>query len=439
MKRLFTKVLTTGMIATSAVVANGQVVDSENTYQDKMGAQKEVPFNEAEILKHNAAKKLGKLEVEEWYIYQNALAENGEGRTYFTGNSIWPDSSAVQIFMDDNDQPEISHVGTHALGQVFDPKSETFQLIAETPQLSKHNAYTVDSIGFFYKYRNANPGTVDTLIIDVYNNTSVIPLTYTNSQTQQQWTSASFRYNRTTNSGYSPVNTIKMPISESTEGFYSTDLGSFSGLMTFATGLPETTRGGYTGFTVSYKPSMSNQFGDTIVNDSLIQGDTKLNSFMPLVMRQGTVQNPAFLVDTTMNHGVFAYSFVKYRTTDPDYFYPGNLTTTPARNHVYALFKLKSDNVSVGELSKDGYGLGNAYPNPASVNAEVNIPFTLGNSETVTIEMFDLVGKTISTVTNTYTAGEHTETLSTNNLKPGFYLYTITAGDFKTSKKFSVK
>ena len=165
MKSLFTKMFVTGIIAAGAVVANGQEVQSTDNYEQKMGDQKEVPFGAEELLRSNASKKLGKLEVEEWYNYQGALSENGEGVTYFTGNSIWPDSTAVQIFSDDNGNPYPNHVGTHALGQVFDPTSEHFNLIPETPSLSRFNNHTVDSVGFFYKYMNANPGVVDTLVI----------------------------------------------------------------------------------------------------------------------------------------------------------------------------------------------------------------------------------------------------------------------------------
>lgn len=440
MKSLFTQILAAGLIATSAITAQAQQPAATQDYSQKMGAQYEVPFGAFDQFQQTATKKLGKLEVSEWYSYVNALTENGERYTYFSGNSIWPDSSAVQIFRDDNDNPYTSHVGTHAVGQVFDPKSEHYALIPETPQLSRFNDYTVDSIAFFYKYNNPNPGVVDTVVIDFYNGSNVVALTYTNSVTQQQWRSASFRYRQSTNKGYSPTNTIKIPISESTPDFYNNAISSFSSnLMTAATGFSKTNGGSLVGFTVSFVPGMTTQFGDTISLDSVVQGDTKLSSFMPLVIRQGTVTSPAFLEDTTMSHGVFAYSFVKYSTRATEYFYPGNLVTDAARTHIYSLFKLASDNVGVEDINASGYGLGNAYPNPVGSNQDVNIPFTIASNESVTIEMFDLVGKSVGSYTNEFVAGEHTATMSTNNLNQGVYLYTITAGDFTATKKFTVK
>jgi len=209
--------------------------------------------------------------------------------------------------------------------------------------------------------------------------------------------------------------------------------------MEVATGLPTTGASSLTAFTISFIPGMAYEFGDTLVNDSLVTGDTKLNTFMPLIVRQGTVNNPAFLADTTMNHGVFAFTNQRYSSPAAQWYFPYNTPNNLARQHVYSLFKLASPNVSVEDLTANGYGLGNAYPNPASSNAEVNIPFKLGQGGTVSIELFDLVGKSISSSTSKLTAGEHVETMSTGNLKPGIYLYTISAGNYTASKKFTIK
>ncbi len=432
MKSLFTKLFATGFIATSAVVAVGQVSEAGNT-ANPFG--KEFVADDLTQFTKETLKKHGKLAVEEWYSYMGALGENGEAYTYFTGTSMMPDSLAVQIFRDDNDAPYADHVGVFSVGQVFDPQSEHFALIPETPPLSRFNAYTVDSIAFFYKYRNENPGVTDTVLIQFFNNSDVAGLTWTSDQSR----TAAPTYTPAINRSSDATKEIKVPISESTDGFYSTSIASFSGTMEVATGLPTTGASSLTAFTISFIPGMAYEFGDTLVNDSLVTGDTKLNTFMPLIVRQGTVNNPAFLSDTTMNHGVFAFTNQRYSSPAAQWYFPYNPPNNLARQHVYSLFKMSSANVSVDDLTKSGYGLGNAYPNPASSNAEVNIPFTLGQAGTVSIEMFDLVGKSISSATSKLTAGEHVETMSTGNLKPGIYLYTISAGNYTASKKFTIK
>ncbi|MFT5725104.1 MAG: hypothetical protein ACI9JN_002227 [Bacteroidia bacterium] len=433
MKSLFTKMFATGIIAAGAVVANGQV--NENGISSKSFGQELVGETNLTQFTKETLKKHGKLAVEEWYSYMGALGENGEAYTYFTGTSIMPDSLTVQIFNDDNGNPYTSHVGQFCVGQMFDPTSEHFALIPETPPLSRFNAYTVDSIAFFYKYMNANPGVTDTILIQVFNNSDVSALTWQSDQSRTAGTT----YTPALNRSESPTKEYKFPISESTADFYSSSIGSFSGTMEFESGLSTTGASSLTAYTIAFIPGMSYEFGDTIVNDSLVTGDTKINSFMPLIVRQGTVNNPAFLADTTMNHGVFAFTRQRYSAPAAEWTFPYNPPGTLARQHVYSLFKLASPNVSIGDIDLTGYGLGNAFPNPASSNAEVTIPFAIGQAGTVYIEMFDLVGKSITSTTSELTAGSHTETLSTNNLKPGIYLYTVTAGNYTASKKFTVR
>lgn len=162
---------------------------------------------------------------------------------------------------------------------------------------------------------------------------------------------------------------------------------------------------------------------------------------MPLIVRQGTAANPAFLADTTMNHGAFAFTAQRYpsSTSTNQWYFPYNPPGTLERQHVYSSFKLASPNVSAKDLTKEGYGLGNAYPNPASSNSVVNVPFALGQAEFVTVEMFDLVGKSVAHISGEFAAGKNTIELSTEGLNQGIYLYTITAGDYKATKKFTIK
>ena len=110
--------------------------------------------------------------------------------------------------------------------------------------------------------------------------------------------------------------------------------------MEVATGLPTTGASSLTAFTISFIPGMAYEFGDTLVNDSLVTGDTKLNTFMPLIVRQGTVNNPAFLADTTMNHGVFAFTNQRYSSPAAQWYFPYNTPNNLARQHVYSLFQI---------------------------------------------------------------------------------------------------
>lgn len=74
------------------------------------------------------------------------------------------------------------------------------------------------------------------------------------------------------------------------------------------------------------------------------------------------------------------------------------------------------------------------YPNP--FNPETKISFSLPVGGLVKIIVSDIQGKEVSEITNKlYTAGNYSVNFSGGNLPSGVYFYTITAGQFKDTKK----
>jgi len=79
--------------------------------------------------------------------------------------------------------------------------------------------------------------------------------------------------------------------------------------------------------------------------------------------------------------------------------------------------------------------LGQNYPNP--FNPVTNIPFSISKSGTVKIELFDITGRLIKTITNQYyNKGNYILQCSFSdlNLSSGVYIYKINAADFCCSK-----
>lgn len=431
MKTLLKKVFLLAPAAALLTSASAQVNVADE--RSVFGNGHEVSSSELMNFQKETLKR-NKREVTEWYNYINSLAENGERFTYFTGTSMMNDSLAVQILRDADGNPRADHVGLFGVGQVIDPKS--FYLFDPTPGLSIHNPYTIDSVGFFYKYNNVNPGVVDTLLIQFFNNDGVAALTWQSDQSR----TAAPTYRPSINRSPNPTTEIKVPISETTEDFYGTSVNSFSGFLTVATGLSRTNADRLTAFAISFIPGgWTYNMGDTISNDSLVQGVKKLNAFMPLIFRQGTATNPATLTETAMAHGIFAFANQRYSTQASTWYFPYNPPGTLDRQHLYALYRLNSPNVSVDEVNELGYGLGNAYPNPAISGSSVNIPFAIGNADQVQIEVFNIVGSKVASAASTYyPAGSHVATISTENLTPGVYTYTISSGAYSATKKFSI-
>jgi hypothetical protein len=82
------------------------------------------------------------------------------------------------------------------------------------------------------------------------------------------------------------------------------------------------------------------------------------------------------------------------------------------------------------------YALYQSRPNPASGNA--TIAFDLPETALVTLTVYDISGRKVTTVVNeTLTAGNHERTVS--GLAPGVYVYKLSAGSFNAAKKMVVQ
>ncbi len=78
------------------------------------------------------------------------------------------------------------------------------------------------------------------------------------------------------------------------------------------------------------------------------------------------------------------------------------------------------------------------YPNPVQGISEIK--FILDNASAVTIELYDILGNRLSSIEDTYQAGDHTYILNASDLKlsEGIYFYRFTANKNYVTKMFSV-
>ena len=80
------------------------------------------------------------------------------------------------------------------------------------------------------------------------------------------------------------------------------------------------------------------------------------------------------------------------------------------------------------------FSLAQNYPNP--FNPSTNINFTLPNSEFVTLKVYDILGKEITTlISEQLDAGNHINTFDATKFSSGVYFYTLQAGKFNETKK----
>ncbi len=80
------------------------------------------------------------------------------------------------------------------------------------------------------------------------------------------------------------------------------------------------------------------------------------------------------------------------------------------------------------------YSLQQNYPNP--FNPSTNIKYALPKSSYVTLKIYDMLGRVVKTVVNSYqNTGSYIDHVDVSGLASGIYFYTIMAGDFTETKK----
>ena len=85
----------------------------------------------------------------------------------------------------------------------------------------------------------------------------------------------------------------------------------------------------------------------------------------------------------------------------------------------------------------DDFALDQNYPNP--FNPSTEIAFTLPEGAEVTLKVFDLLGREVTTLVRGYReAGRHQVTFDATELGAGVYLYVIEAGSFTATRRMTL-
>jgi len=89
--------------------------------------------------------------------------------------------------------------------------------------------------------------------------------------------------------------------------------------------------------------------------------------------------------------------------------------------------------LSIDDLSTD-FNLSHNYPNP--FNSKTIIGYRLENDAFVTINIYDVFGKKVSTLVNSnQSSGEHEETFNGENLSTGVYFYVFQIGSYIEARR----
>ena len=96
-----------------------------------------------------------------------------------------------------------------------------------------------------------------------------------------------------------------------------------------------------------------------------------------------------------------------------------------------------SEIISIQNISTETpakYSLSQNYPNP--FNPTTNVQFSMSNVQYVSLKVFDILGKEVSTLVNeTLQPGTYETTFDGSQFSSGTYFYKLSAGDFSETKK----
>jgi hypothetical protein len=97
-------------------------------------------------------------------------------------------------------------------------------------------------------------------------------------------------------------------------------------------------------------------------------------------------------------------------------------------------FDIVLDANETGGATPAKFALEQNYPNP--FNPATTIKFSIPEQSRVTLKIYDVLGREVSTLVNEVrNAGNHEVNFNASNLASGMYIYSIKAGDYNASRK----
>lgn len=370
-------------------------------------------------------------------------------------DAITPLTSYVDFLTTDSTSRFVNADGTsrfntlQVAGVCFDPKDENFLFLSEGVNLSKYNPYKVDSIYFTYQYvrkldevmiGGVPTKVVDTLIVQFHNPGNMTFSSFGSNPAEVYGFPKNF--SRSIGGATGAAYTEKVPLTEN-DSTTVTSTGWRSKAMVIA--IPASVAQAaaaadknQVGFNIYFKQMVPNAFGDTTEarNNAPIKNPVnyfgyglRINENTSSQINQEEYRNNAYFTYARQFYGGSINGWTPYIAGNA-YF---------SARYMYSAFHLCTPNLTASDINKNGYGVGKVVPNPAKVGEDINIEFSIGNPEHVTLTVSDLLSKTLKTIhTEKLNAGHNYITINTANFTPGLYFYTLTAGGFKASKKITI-
>lgn len=392
--------------------------------------------------------KLGKADYTGWFSPVDAADAPGTGNFQQFVSFLVPDSTIKFVSDDGTD----FFYNWHSLGMVFDLTDENFELVDDGVRQGRWDNIEIDSVAFNYLYvRRVDSMTVgqtkvpvvDTLILQYFRRAHLRLGQFTNQQGQTEIFAQAQNWNPATLSYNTSAHTIKIPLTNMDSTSLPTENGWRSRTMVQEVPAsiganmpyPGTNFANLFGMNITFKTMAPHSFGDTMEARNGAPVANPVNYFgHQLITNDGT----KVIQEKSYNNSWWTTSVQRYGQPMNGWNgnVPGNAYFTHRywRGFVHATIKEPG---AVGSVNANGYGMGQAYPNPAA--DAFTVDFALGQNEDVTITVTDLLGKVVAEETNTFFAGDNSATINVDGVKPGVYVYTLRAGDYSASNKVTIQ
>lgn len=402
-----------------------------------------------------------------WFSYggmmNDYLSNQGSSASFNrAGNYLFPDSLPVASFGDGQGGTTYGSPWVHGLAIVLDPKSPAIVTSNGDRLLS---SYTVDSMAMsaIYTRNNPDPNIVDTLVINILTNdkgtstTSNLPAFSFSGQTASNYgvsrlsfmdvlfdTMSVWNNNTYDNSpGLIPAAysrqgdmiTIKRPLTVADSSLADANGSAFVKSLDWAVGLNvnDSKKGKVVGAFITFKPGYSYKLNDSLSQMNYIrffsreENDGSLQTYIP------GDWNVSLILPQDVRYGNSPGNW--NGLTIPSYAY-----TAPYRFEYHDIFWKLTAVTGISEVKDmDGNVLRNVYPNPATANANVVVPYTLSRASDVNINVFDAQGRSVKAIASgKFNEGNNQVEVSTSEMPSGLYFVRLDVNGSSLTKTFSV-
>ena len=452
MRNIFTWIV----LVVAVSVANAQTPIPSNSLEDRVAPNAIVGPSAIEP-SSKSWKAETQINARVFWVNDWSITNTFEGEPYRTVFTVFPDK-AVGLYWDNDKQEEAeeaSEILWNSVGISFDPKDNTW-FDRNVSRIRDWHDYTIDTVWFQYAYiRRSADSIVDHIVLQTYKGNQLLRNSNTNAGK-----AATVGFSSGKGEGTNFTDSMHVPLTADDTSATTWNEGSFT-LST--TGIPldnpvEMKAGELFGVTLNFKSGVTDydpKGGDTLYVDSRLKAKydtiqkTRLNTLFISGNRQSAATdlglNSPVTELSSFNNGMLISRRISNST--PTRYSPGGSYTYGQAPAVPVAFYPRigvsvSAKFDVGleeENLLEGFGLGVLYPNPASKNAELNISFAVDHEEQVNIAVYDLSGKKVMDVVNgKYAQGKHRTTFNASNLETGMYLYTMTAGAYSKTQRFTI-